>query len=111
MPPLVVRRGVLQEMERGSIALGLLSEATFEEQHVSLAKDDVLVAYSDGVTEATNAAGEFFDDARLRTVVRLAAGQSADVIGAAVLRELERFVGDAPPQDDVSLVVVKREGA
>jgi serine phosphatase RsbU (regulator of sigma subunit) len=110
MPPLVVRRGAVNEMERGSIALGLLPEARFGEQSISLADGDVLVVYSDGVTEAINAAGDFFDDARLRTVIRLASGQPAETIGTAVLAELERFVGDAPPHDDVSLVVVRRQG-
>ena len=68
-PPLLVRGQQLEELPRGSIALGILPEASFVEQHVELQSGDVLIVYSDGVTEASNAADDFFGDERLRTAI------------------------------------------
>ena len=66
MPPLVVRGTSIEELPRGSMALGIVADATFTEQRVDVAEDDCLVVYSDGITEAMNAAGDFFGDERLR---------------------------------------------
>ena len=74
-PPYVMRRGAIEELPRGSIALGILADATFSEQQVDLGPGDVLVAYSDGVTEAANSAGEFFGEDRLKEAILETAGQ------------------------------------
>ena len=107
-PPLVVRGAVIDELPRGSIALGILADAVFAEQSVDLGDGDVLIAYSDGVTEAAHAGDDFFGEERLKDAVRRTAGMSAAVIGEEIVRALAEFVGDAPPHDDVSLVVVRR---
>lgn len=110
-PPLIVRGQTIGEMPRGSIALGIVPDATFAEQRLELSEGDVLVAYSDGVPEAWNTAGDFFGEDRLRAAVQGTTGQSADTIGTTVVRALADFVGDARPHDDVSVVVVRRRGA
>jgi serine phosphatase RsbU (regulator of sigma subunit) len=107
-PPLIARPASLDEMPRGSIALGIIGDATFSEEHAVLAQGDVLIAYSDGVTEAVDASGDFFGEERLRKAIQAAAGQSASAIGAQILASLGSFVGDAPPHDDVSVVVLRR---
>ncbi len=108
LPPLVVRQGSLEEMPRGSMALGIMAEATFDEQQVALASGDVLVVYSDGVTEAINASGDFFGDDRLRRAILSKASQPAAAVGAGILQALEDFVGLTKPFDDVSVVVLKK---
>ena len=107
-PPLIARPASLDEMARGSIALGIIDDATFSETQADLAPGDVLIAYSDGVTEAVNSAGDFFGEERLRAAIEAAAGQPAGAIGARILESLVSFVGDAPPHDDVSVVVMRR---
>ena len=107
-PPLVVRGQTIDELPRGSIALGILADATFAEQRVDLAGGDVLIAYSDGVTEAANAAGDFCGEDRLKAAVERTRGQWVGQIGDSILAALVEFVGDAPPNDDVSVVVVRR---
>lgn len=107
-PPLIIGGRTIEELPRGSIALGILADAVFAEERVDLASGDVLVAYSDGVTEAANAADEFFGDERLREAVARRAGQPAAAIGESILAALAEFVGDAPQHDDVSLVIVRR---
>ena len=109
MPPLVLRRdGRLEEMPRGSVALGVLKGAAFDEQAVSLEPGDLLLVYSDGVTEATSPEGEFFGDDRLRVALAASAGSSAEQAGQRVLASVDAFIRDARPFDDLSLVALKR---
>ena len=111
MPPIVARAGAIDDMGYGSMALGMLPEATFSEQRVALAEGDVLIVYSDGITEAMNESHEFFGDERLRAAIQATTGQPVEDIGMAILRALQTFVGDAPPHDDVSLMLLKRQSA
>ena len=97
MAPLVVRGDTIEEMAHGSMALGFMSEATYGEQQVELTSGDVLIVYSDGVTEAINASGEFFGDERLRAAIQETAGQPVAAIGARILQVLEAFVGRLRP--------------
>lgn len=108
MPPLVVRGTAIEELPRGSMALGIVPQAEFSEHQVDLAEQDTLVVYSDGITEAMNESGEFFGDERLRSVLQQHAGVSADQAGAAVLAAVEAFVGSARTHDDLSVVVARR---
>ena len=107
-PPLLIRKGRIEELPRGSMALGIMPDAQFAEQQIDLEPGDVLIAYSDGVTEAENGGGEFYGDSRLRTAIGSVTGQAASGIGTGILRALSWFVDDAAPHDDVSLVVMKR---
>jgi serine phosphatase RsbU (regulator of sigma subunit) len=107
MPPLR-RSHAIEELPHGSFALGITPDATYDEQRVELQPGEVLLVYSDGVTEAMNRAGEFFGDERLRTVFAATGEASAEQIGRRVLRSVDAFTGDAPIHDDLSLVVIKR---
>lgn len=108
MAPLVVRAQVIDELPRGSAAIGLVATAGCIEQSADLASGETLVVYSDGVTEAMNEGREFFGDERLHVVLDATRGQSAASVGQAVVDAVARFVGDAPVHDDVSLVVLRR---
>ncbi len=109
MPPLVVRPdGRVEEMPPGSMALGMVPDAAFAGQSIDLAPGELLVVYSDGITEAMNAAEEFYGDARLRTTVAAAPGAAAARVGAAILAAVDAFVGEAHGHDDMSLVILKR---
>lgn len=109
MPPLVLRTGgALEELPRGSVALGVMKGATFEEQAVTLDPGDLLLVYSDGVTEASSPDGEFYGDERLRAVFAASAGLGAEPAGTRVLAAVDAFARDARPFDDLSLVVLAR---
>ncbi|RMH44963.1 MAG: hypothetical protein D6688_07055, partial [Alphaproteobacteria bacterium] len=62
----------------------------------------------DGVTEARNAYGWFFDEDRLHAILPQLPGRSAEHAGRRILSAVEHFIGDARPHDDLSLVVLKR---
>ena len=109
MPPFVIRGSEITELPRGCLALSLLPDATFEEQAVDLADGETLLVYSDGATEAMNAAGDFFGDQRFRALLpsipRLPVGEG----GATLVAAVDAFVGSARPHDDISFVVLRRQ--
>jgi sigma-B regulation protein RsbU (phosphoserine phosphatase) len=108
LPPLVLRGSTLEELPLGAMALGMLPEATFSEQVVELSQGDVLVVFSDGLTEAMNSQEEFFGDDRLRARLPALAKMAAQDIGTQVVAAVDDFVGDAAPHDDLSLIVLRR---
>ena len=108
MAPLVLRDLSIEELPRGSVALGMVPVTPYDEQAADLTRGDTLVVYSDGVTEAMNGARDFFGDERLREVLGHQRGRTAAETGAAVVDAVTRFVGEAPVHDDVSLVVLRR---
>lgn len=108
MPPLAVRKDRIDEMQRGAPAIGLMAKAPFSEQCITLQANDLLIVYSDGLTEARNEYGMFFEEERLKKILSELHGMSAEAVGTRLLAEVKHFVGDARPSDDLSLVVLKR---
>jgi sigma-B regulation protein RsbU (phosphoserine phosphatase) len=77
---------------------------------VTLAAGDVLLLYTDGVVEAQNGQGLFYEDPRLLRLLKATAGEGdAARVVRAVVRDVERFIGNAPRTDDVTAVALKRE--
>jgi phosphoserine phosphatase RsbU/P len=108
LPPLVLRAERIEELPTGSMALGMLPEATFFEQSVELADGDTLIVFSDGLTEATNDRDEFFGDERFQAHLPVLPRTSAKDIGTRLVAAVDEFVGDARPHDDLSLIVLRR---
>ena len=90
--------------------LGVLSVAPYREEHVHLETGDLLVIYSDGVTEATNVAGEEYGESRLIEVLQGQREEPAETIMKAVMDSLNGFTSGAPQADDITLMVAKRVG-
>jgi sigma-B regulation protein RsbU (phosphoserine phosphatase) len=99
---------VIQELDRTGVPLGILDGGTWQLRVVHLAPGDVLVLYTDGITEAQNAQEAFFDEDRLREVVRAHLGRSARDIQDGVIAQVDAFVGDTPQYDDITMMVVVR---
>lgn len=110
-PPLHYRAvgGEFAELRAPGIALGVLEEITLREAEVELAPGDVLVCYTDGVTEAVDEALEEFGVERLRAVIAAHRHEPAAAIVGAITDAIEAHGRGQPPFDDVTLVVVKRE--
>ncbi len=89
--------------------LGILDGVTWEQRVVQLEPGDVLLLYTDGITEAQNAQEEFFDEDRLREIVSASLGRSAQNIQDGIIAQVDAFVGDVPQSDDITLVVVTRD--
>src|SRR5512136_2726802 len=109
-PPLWlnVRTGVVQRLQLHGMALGVMPDAPLSEHAIQIEPGDVLALYTDGVTEALNIAGEEFGVERLEQVVRANAAHKAEEIVAAIQAAVDEFVGNEPPFDDFTLVVLKR---
>jgi serine phosphatase RsbU (regulator of sigma subunit) len=102
-------RGECQELTARGIVLGAFDDIPLEERQIVVAPGDLLVFYTDGVTEAMNGADKMFGQERLQTIVTANAEGSAEQVCQAVLQALENFTEDTPPSDDITLLVVKRQ--
>jgi hypothetical protein len=108
-PPILVRSGAAAVMKQGAPALGITAKASFREQTVRLKKGESLLIYSDGITDARNAHGTHFDEKRLMDLMPSLKGLPAADMGKAVLAAVDRFVGEARQNDDLSLVILQRK--
>ena len=80
-----------------------------EPGHLALAPGDLLVFYTDGVTQARGVNGQLFGEERLRTTVATDPDASAQQVLEAVVKEIKAFTTDTPQSDDFTLFVVKRQ--
>jgi sigma-B regulation protein RsbU (phosphoserine phosphatase) len=114
-PPLLLRAegsASVQVLGPTGMALGVLEEVAWSQCTTHIAKGDMLVLYTDGITEAQNDQDEFFGTKRLLSVVQAELGHSAQDVHNAVLAEVGAFVGDTPQFDDITLLVaVRQQGA
>lgn len=99
--------GAPQALSHTGIPLGMFEGMAWKRNSVAIAPDDVLVVYTDGVTEAQNEAEDEFGEARLIEVVEAEKqnGRSASDIERAILTAVHHFVADAPQFDDITLLV------
>ncbi len=98
-------------LTRTAIPLGILPDAQWRSGEVMITPGDVLVAYTDGITEAQDERAEFFGEKRLHAVVRDNIGRSADIIESKLLSAVYEFAGDVPQYDDITLMVLVRDPA
>ncbi|MEP7029094.1 MAG: PP2C family protein-serine/threonine phosphatase, partial [Candidatus Eisenbacteria bacterium] len=107
-PPLLLRaNGSAEWLTEGGLALGILVDAAYEERPVPLATGDLLVLYTDGVTEASTSTGEQYGVQRLEDLVRSLATQPAAEIVEAIRLDVEAFTGEMHLNDDLTLVVAR----
>lgn len=109
MPPLVLTAEGVRELAKGDPALGLSPDSKYSEHSLELKAGEVLVLYSDGVTEARNEAGELYGEDRLRMLLNELTGMSAEAIGERLVAEVAGFVGEASRTDDLSLAIMRRK--
>ncbi|MCA9988819.1 MAG: SpoIIE family protein phosphatase [Anaerolineales bacterium] len=109
-PPLLVKNdGELLKLSTPGIALGVLPEMHFEERKLTFAPGDLLVMYTDGVTEAMNTAYDEFGLERLLHTIEAGNGQDARGIVRGIASAVSDFAGPAGQFDDITLVVLKRD--
>jgi serine phosphatase RsbU (regulator of sigma subunit) len=106
-PPFLVTGAGVRRLEAGGTVMGLFDHGAYETGHERVASGDMLVLFSDGVTEAENPSGEEVGDDRLAAWLRHAAGKSATEVVEAIQGELAAFCAMAAARDDVTLMVLK----
>lgn len=107
-PVLLKKNGEESRFKEGGPVLGILPDGQFNLGAGNLEPGDILVLYSDGVTEAENPAEEEFGEARLIASVRKHAAKSSHEIIESVEEDIETFSSGTPQADDITLIVVKR---
>ena len=97
IPPLLICKNEVVRPTHGNLPVGLLADTVYECNHYSLHSGDRLVLVTDGVTEAENAAGEFFDNERLEAAAREGGMQE-------IFNAVSEFCGSTPLNDDCTVV-------
>ncbi len=109
-PALLVRTsGEVTQLGPTGMPLGLIADCRYTRGTCSLEPGDTLVLYSDGYTEAENSDETEFGEARLAAICVAARHEAPADLAAAIDREVDAFLGDAPVIDDCTIVIVRRE--
>jgi sigma-B regulation protein RsbU (phosphoserine phosphatase) len=109
-PPLLYGAAGFRRLEAGSMPVGMFDFAQYQNVTDRLAPGEVLVVYSDGVTEALNVDGEEFGEERLAAIVEERHRDDAAAILNAIVRGVQTFARGASQHDDVTAMVVKFKG-
>jgi serine phosphatase RsbU (regulator of sigma subunit) len=108
LPPLVLGRdNVVRRLDRGGTVIGLMDGMCYEEDCFQMASGDIMVAYSDGVTEPENDSAEFGEQ-RLMEVVARYRDQPLHVISKNVMLALDAWIGAEEQPDDITLVLARQ---
>ncbi|HUK53070.1 MAG TPA: SpoIIE family protein phosphatase [Candidatus Binatia bacterium] len=105
--PLLWKDGRCQKVPVAGLPLGIEEEASYDERAYHLEPGDLLVMYSDGITERANPAGEFYGADRLGQLVERQHGASAGELADLIFQEVDRFADGTPAADDGTLVILK----
>jgi serine phosphatase RsbU (regulator of sigma subunit) len=109
-PPFLVRAsdagGAVVELAAGGTVIGLFEEMPYESASVELQSGDLLVAFTDGVTEALDASGDEFGEERLKDLLRSVRGATAADVASHLAAAMTAWIGGAEQHDDLTFVVV-----
>jgi len=106
-PPIICRRGELIKPRVEGVPAGLLDDREYEEVTLEAQQGDLLVLYSDGITDQLNTGGEDYGRGHLSRTLRRLCGHDPETVADQILADLAEFAGDAPMNDDQTLVVLK----
>ena len=108
-PPLIVRgeSGEGFFLREGGVAMGVLPEMESVPEHVQLRAGDLVILYTDGVTEAFDTGYKAFGEGRLVRAVQECRTLPAGAVRDRIIAEIRAFAGTAPQSDDITLVVIR----
>ncbi len=107
-PPLLIRNGEIRKLDKGGMILGVMKTLNpYSSELIRLKKDDVVVLFTDGISEAKNINDEEFSDERLEKLVLELSHNSAKEILATIRKEVQNFTFGAVQSDDITLIIIK----
>lgn len=107
-PPILLHKdGTTEDLFGGGIVLGYLANETYTQQVTSFSKGDLMVLYTDGITETMNEDSQEFGVDRLLNVIKQNFSKNSYEIKRTILEELKKFTGQNEPDDDATLIVIK----
>ena len=109
-PPYIVRANDnrIEELDQGGVMLGIMEEIDLPKATLSIDKGDILMLFSDGVTEATNPSGELFSEERFEQWLLDHNQLSAEEMKDTLLKTLRDYADGSPQSDDITFIIVKR---
>ncbi len=108
-PPLLFRGGEVVELSRGGLTLGISDDVSFEGDRAELKPGDVVVFYTDGVSEQSNPRNELFGVERLKQVASAHLAESATQVLDAIQEALASYQAGTPQSDDRTLIILKAQ--
>jgi sigma-B regulation protein RsbU (phosphoserine phosphatase) len=109
LQPLIISVNDIRVTEKGGPAVGLIKNAVYHENIVSLNKNEIFFVYSDGLTEARNEDGSFFGEVNLFDLIKKYNHLSSSELGKNISRVINDFRGQADRTDDLSLLIIKKK--
>lgn len=107
-PPLLIRDGKVRKLEKGGLILGVMKTfRPYETELIQLQSGDVIVMFTDGITEAMNKIGEEFSDERLESLILKQTDKNAQEILSLIRTEVQNFAAGTFQSDDITLMVIK----
>ncbi len=106
-PPMVFRDGEVLRLEEGGPVVGLFKPSRYSQASIQMASGDVIVLFTDGISEAMNVADEEWDEERLMASVRACWRRPAIEMIDCLMRDADAFVAGAPQHDDMTIMIVK----
>jgi serine phosphatase RsbU (regulator of sigma subunit) len=100
--------GSIEELASSGVPMGMFPTARYESTAFQMAVGDVLIIYSDGLTDAESISGEMFGEDRVKAIITRAAARGSAALGSAILAEVEEFTRDAAPTDDLTFLIIRR---
>jgi sigma-B regulation protein RsbU (phosphoserine phosphatase) len=110
-PPLVVRGGRVETLPATGLPVGLFCTAEYASHTLALAPGDLLLLYTDGLSEARNRQGEEFGAERIASVLRGTGGASGPAVTRALIEELAAFQAGTARTDDLTVMALRRAAA
>jgi phosphoserine phosphatase RsbU/P len=106
--PLLLRNNQITRLEERAVMLGLTANYAFPTQRIALHAGDLLVIYSDGITEAVDQRGKEFGEEGLRELLLAHREKTAAELIERIVAEVNRHMAESPQQDDTTLIIIKR---
>ncbi len=108
-PPMLVRSGSgdLIRLEAGGMVVGLLPQVTYEAQSVTMNSGDLLICYTDGISEAMSVLEEEWGEERMLDAAKSVPVSSASEVLHSIFQAADEFTGEAPQHDDMTLLIVQ----
>ncbi len=107
LPPVLFRRNRIERLRAGGTVVGLFESTAYEQAEIVLEPGDLLLAFTDGITEPENTYGEEFGEKRVLEVAQRALHDPPEVLVEEIYRSISDWTGSPELQDDMTLVVAK----
>lgn len=105
--PFFISDDICKRLSEGGLPVGIFENAEYKEVEVNINAEDLLVIFSDGITDASNMTGNFFTEESLQQIILKHSDESPQKLLEIIRSEVHEFTGDSPQFDDITLCIVK----